>query len=105
MKPVFFTLLLTAEDYMLPCLNKRLFGIECPGCGIQRAAKLVLQGEFAAAFQMYPGIYPIFLLLSFLVVNLFIKFKYAFQIKVALLILVVATIMISYIHKMSHIFH
>ena len=47
------------EDYMLPCLNKQLLGVDCPGCGLQRSAHLLLHGEFVAAFQMYPAIYTI----------------------------------------------
>ncbi|TRX40917.1 DUF2752 domain-containing protein [Flavobacterium restrictum] len=42
---------------MLPCLSKTLFGVECLGCGFQRAFVLVIKGDFAAAFQMYPAIY------------------------------------------------
>lgn len=45
------------EDYMLPCMNKKLFGVECFGCGIQRSFLLLLEGEFYRAFQMFPAIY------------------------------------------------
>ncbi|MFA7446524.1 MAG: DUF2752 domain-containing protein, partial [Flavobacteriaceae bacterium] len=44
------------EDYMLPCMNKKLFGIDCMGCGIQRSVALLLRGEFVEAFYMYPAI-------------------------------------------------
>lgn len=50
------------EEYMLPCLNKKYLGFECLGCGIQRAIALILQGEFIAAFKMYPAIYTLILL-------------------------------------------
>ncbi|MGL2986303.1 DUF2752 domain-containing protein [Flavobacterium sp. RSSA_27] len=45
------------EKYMIPCLSKTLFGIECLGCGFQRALLLVLKGEWSAAFAMYPAVY------------------------------------------------
>jgi uncharacterized membrane protein len=48
---------------MLPCLSKTLFGVECLGCGMQRALVLVFQGEFGKAFQMYPAIYTTLLFL------------------------------------------
>jgi hypothetical protein len=35
-------LLFINEDFMLPCMNKQILGIECTGCGIQRAAVLLL---------------------------------------------------------------
>ncbi|WP_245201496.1 DUF2752 domain-containing protein [Saonia flava] len=90
---------------MLPCLNKKLFGIECPGCGIQRSFSFLLQGDFLAAFKMYPAIYTLLILLSFAGVNLFLKFKYDFKIKVFLLVLNVAIIAISYIIKMNNLIH
>jgi uncharacterized membrane protein len=45
--------------YMLPCISKTLFGIECLGCGAQRALVLLCQGRFWEAFCMYPAIYPL----------------------------------------------
>jgi hypothetical protein len=42
---------------MLPCFSKTLFGIECLGCGFQRALFLLFKGNFLAAFNMYPAIY------------------------------------------------
>lgn len=98
-------LLSNAEDLMLPCLNKKLLGIDCPGCGMQRSAHLLLQGDFWAAFKMYPAIYPILFLLIFLVSNIFIKFKYAHHIKLFLMLLTATTIIISYILKMNNLFN
>lgn len=50
-----------AEDYMIPCMNKKLFGIECFGCGTQRAFFLLSEGKFVEAFQMFPAIYTLIL--------------------------------------------
>lgn len=96
-------LVLKLDDYMLPCLNKRLFGIECPGCGMQRAVSLLFKGEFAAAFHMYPAIYSLLILAGFLIINLFIKFKYQNIMKISLLILNVLIILVSYFIKLNHI--
>ena len=53
------------EKFMLPCLFKTLFGIECLGCGFQRALFLLFQGDFFAAFKMYPALYTTLLFLGF----------------------------------------
>lgn len=53
---------------MLPCMNKQLFGVECPGCGTQRAIAFLLEGEFWEAFKMFPAIYT--LALFFIVLGL-----------------------------------
>ena len=56
------------EEHMLPCMNKQLFGVECPGCGTQRAIAFLLEGEFWEAFKMFPAIYT--LALFFIVLGL-----------------------------------
>ncbi|HEY0091051.1 MAG TPA: DUF2752 domain-containing protein, partial [Flavobacterium sp.] len=58
------------NDLMLPCLNKAIFGIECPGCGIQRAISLIFMGDFTSAFQMFPAIYTTLLFFIFLMLHL-----------------------------------
>ena len=84
---------------MLPCLNKKLFGVDCMGCGLQRALSLIFQGEFVAAFQMYPAIYTLILLFLFIGLNIFFKFKNSNKVIAALALLTVATIITSYIIK------
>ncbi len=92
-------LVLDIEDYMLPCMNKKYLGVDCPGCGIQRAIALLWEGNFVDAFYMYPAIYPMLLLLSFLLIDLFLKVKYASKIIASLAITTVVFIVINYILK------
>ena len=89
------------EEFMLPCLNKQLFGFDCLGCGAQRAFVLVFKGEFVAAFKMYPAIYSILLLLIFLITNLFFKFKGDWYVKAGLIILTAVIIIRAYLYKLS----
>ena len=91
------------DNYMLPCLNKKLFGVECPGCGIQRSVALLLEGDFTGAFKMYPAIYSLILLFIFLVFNLFIRFKFDYKIKIILITVNISIIIISYFIKMHNI--
>lgn len=93
------------EEFMLPCLNKQLFGMACPGCGAQRAFMLVFQGEFSAAFKMYPAIYSLLILASFLILNFFVKFKGDYFLKIGLILLNAAIIIISYLYKMNLFFN
>lgn len=53
------------EKYMFPCISKTLFGIECLGCGFQRAFIMLIDGNFEAAFVMYPAIYSSLIVLLF----------------------------------------
>ncbi|MGM0391493.1 MAG: DUF2752 domain-containing protein [Bacteroidota bacterium] len=93
------------EEFLLPCLNKQLFGLECYGCGGQRAILLLLEGNFIGAFEMFPAIYPLAVLLIFVLINIFIKFKFDFSIKIGLIILTAGTIMLNYLIKMFYLFN
>ena len=94
---------LSIKDYMLPCLNKLLFGIDCPGCGIQRSLAHIIHGEFIEAFKMYPAIYTMIFLGGFILINLKMKFKYAQKIILTLAIINVLIIIVSYVIKMNSI--
>lgn len=89
----------SVEDFMLPCLNKQILGFECLGCGFQRAFFFLINGEFIAAFKMYPAIYTLIPLFLFIVINYFFKFKHSNKIIKLLAILSVSIIIVSYILK------
>ncbi len=90
---------LKLEEYMLPCFSKKIFGMDCPGCGIQRSVSLILQGEFGAAFKMYPAIYTLLLLFGFLLLNNFFNIKAANKIIITLTSISVLLILTNYILK------
>ena len=90
------------EDYMIPCVNKTIFGVECLGCGMQRATALLFTGHFSAAFKIYPAIYTIFLLLAVILLNFFVKFKYDYQLKIGLIVLNASVMVGSYFFKMTN---
>lgn len=93
------TIFLHAEEYMLPCFSKKIFGLDCPGCGIQRSVALILQGEFVAAFKMYPAIYTLILLFCFLILNNFYSVKFYNKIIITLTTITVVLILTNYILK------
>ncbi|MEH6680897.1 MAG: DUF2752 domain-containing protein [Sediminicola sp.] len=99
MKIQSISLLFSLDDYMLPCANKKIFGVECPGCGIQRSISLLLQGDLWGAFLMYPAIYTLILLMGFLLVDNFYSIKYANSIIITLMSLTVLLIVTNYILK------
>ncbi len=85
------------EDYMLPCLNKQLLGVECPGCGLQRAVLLLFRGEFIDAFYMYPAVYSLILLFGFLLADQFFTIRHANKISIILMLSSVFLILAHYI--------
>ena len=92
------------ENYMLPCLNKKLFGLDCLGCGFQRSLVHVIKGDFVAAFNVYPAIYTLIIMAIFLILNLKFKFKSGKKIIIIFAIINVLIIITSYFIKMKPIF-
>lgn len=93
------------DDLLIPCLNKQLFGMDCYGCGGQRALLLLLNGEFYEAFKMFPAIYALLSLLIFVISDMFFRFKYAHVIKMSLIIVTAAIILLNYSVKMFYFFN
>lgn len=91
-----------AEDYMLPCMNKSLFGIDCMGCGTQRALILLSKGEFKEAFYMFPAIYTTILLFLFLGLHFIDKSRNYHKLIVPMAILNAVIMVISYIYKQTN---
>lgn len=87
------------EDYMLTCVSKKYLGLDCLGCGAQRATAFLFKGEFLAALKMYPAIFPILLLILLLGLQLFIKIKYYEKIKIILVVLSIILIVGNYLFK------
>ncbi len=101
----FMFFLVGLEDFMLPCMTKKIFGFDCPGCGLQRSVAFLLKGDFAAAFEMYPAIFPLSALILFSLLNLSVKIKYELTIKILLAVTTGIVIITSYILKMNHLIH
>ena len=91
------------EDFMIPCINKTLFGIDCFGCGTQRALLLVLKGEFAEAFYMFPAIYTTILFFIILGLNFIDKSRNYHKIIISLAIINAFIMVISYFYKLTNI--
>ncbi|GAA0744060.1 MULTISPECIES: DUF2752 domain-containing protein [Flavobacteriaceae] len=87
------------EDYMLPCLNKKLFGFECMGCGMQRSVALILEGDFIGAFFMYPAIYTLILLFGMLIVNALKIYEISQKIILTLVIINIVIIVGNFLLK------
>lgn len=92
------------EDYMLPCLNKQFFGIDCLGCGFQRAFIHLVNGEFMAAYNAYPAIFTLVIFAVFLILNYKFKFKNGRKINITFASINVLIIVISYFIKMKPLF-
>jgi len=92
------------EQHLGSCVYKKYFGIECPGCGMQRAFIELLKGNFVESLKLYPALLPTILMLITLVLHIIFKFRRgAYYIKL-LFILNVVIIVTNYIIKQINYF-
>lgn len=92
---------LNLEDYMLPCLSKTFFGLECLGCGFQRSFLLLIHGNFIDAFKMYPAIYTLLGLFLFILLNFKLKFKNSKKIISSLAYVNLSIMIINFLIKIN----
>ncbi|MBL7884252.1 MAG: DUF2752 domain-containing protein [Bacteroidia bacterium] len=88
------------ENHLLACPYKSMFGISCPGCGMQRSFIALLKGDFVESFLLYPALFPVFF--TFLLLILHLKFKLkngACYIKYSFIVSI-STMGVSYIIKL-----
>jgi hypothetical protein len=88
------------ESHMLPCFYKSFLGIECPGCGMQRAIVELLKGDIWESLKVYPPLIPILFMLAFLITHLIFKFKNGAAYLKYFFIFTTSIILINYIYKL-----
>lgn len=87
------------EDFMLTCPSKKFLGVECLGCGAQRAIVLVFEGKFSEAFKMYPAVYTLLLFFLILGVSFIDKKRKYSSVLVMLVIINLMIMVVSYVYK------
>ena len=83
------------------CPMQLLFGLPCPGCGLTRAAFLLLRGDLPAAFAMHPFLFAWILLVCYWAVCRYVLGRKAaglLQLTIAVCVLMV----LFYIYRMLH---
>ncbi len=87
------------EDFMLTCPSKKFLGVECLGCGAQRAVVLVFEGKFSEAFHTYPAVYTLLLFLFILGLSFIDKKRKYGRILLVLVIINLIMMIGAYIYK------
>lgn len=63
------------SDHLATCPIKALTGLECPGCGFQRAGIALLRGELVNSLRLYPAFIPLVMTWLLLLLHLVFKFR------------------------------
>ena len=88
------------ENHQLVCFYKSTFGIECPGCGTQRAFILLLRCEFLESFFTYPPLIFFLSLMLFLILHLIFKFRKGGTYLMYLFLFTALIVMINFICRL-----
>jgi len=88
---------------LIPCVFKRIFGFDCPGCGAQRSLVALLMGNIKQSLHYYPPLLPILALSVYLVFYYFSKKQKMTPQKnillYALMWIAISSIIINYFYK------
>ncbi|MCS6981297.1 MAG: DUF2752 domain-containing protein [Flavobacteriales bacterium] len=72
---------------MLPCPSKALWGLECPGCGLQRAVWALWEGRILDSLMLYPALIPMLVTVSILAGVVLLRWRGLSRILLSLYIL------------------
>jgi len=97
---MFSNLIEWLESHMMTCSYKKHLGIECPGCGMQRAFVELLKGNFYESFILYPALMPTLFIMFYLILHLIFKFRNGANILKIVFIINVSIMVLNYIYKL-----
>ena len=92
------------EDYLLPCPIKKSFGIDCFGCGSQRAILMIFEGKFSEAWQLFPASYTLVIFFTVILLNFIDKKRNYSLLIIGLAILNVIIMIVSYFIRHPNLF-
>jgi hypothetical protein len=90
------------ENHLLTCPYKAMSGMDCPGCGMQRAFVELMRGNFSESISYHPALIPILFSLVFLVLHLIFRFKHGAAILMYTFIFSTAIVVVNFIIKVAH---
>jgi hypothetical protein len=94
------------QQHLLPCPFKYLTGIDCPGCGFQRAVITLMQGHISQSFLIYPPAIPVLLLGSYSIARIHFKLDDSKgTVKNSFVITVCAIVLVTYGLKLWGRYH
>lgn len=88
------------EAVLQPCFYAAILGIECPGCGMQRAFIELLRGNFYDSLILFPALIPAILLIFLLVLHILFKFRHGALIIKILFMVNAGIVVLNYIYKL-----
>jgi hypothetical protein len=93
------------QNHLIPCPFKYLTGIDCPGCGFQRAVIELIQGHLHKSIGLYPSAIPLLIFFLYGLADRFLKLDTSKNsIKKASFMIIGSMMFVSYLIKMYTFF-
>jgi len=86
-------------EHLFSCPFKTHFGIDCPGCGLQRSVLALFRGDLMTSFKFYPATLPLIFVVLFTIIHLKADFRFGAQLIKIAFAGVAVIILINYIYK------
>lgn len=88
------------ESHQQTCTFRELFGIDCPGCGLQRSIIELLKGNLLESLYLYPALLPILAMFVYLALHLAFRFRNGALILKIMFIFNISLISVNYLYKL-----
>ncbi len=88
------------EQHLFTCSFKLFLGIDCPGCGMQRAFIALLKGNFAQSLVFNASLIPFLITIGFTICHLSFSYKNGARLIVVFFSCTVAIMMSQFIVKL-----
>jgi len=89
------------EQHLFTCSTKSLLGLDCPGCGMQRAFIALLKGDVKESLHLNASLIPFLVTILFTISHLVFGFKNGARLIVIFFSMTVLVMAINFIIKIT----
>ncbi len=85
---------------MLTCGIKKITGMDCPGCGIQRSFFKLIHGDIIDSIELFPALLPLLFLIIYTMIHLKFMFKNGHKVILYSFVLTVGLTIFNFTYKL-----
>ncbi len=89
------------EEHLFSCSFKTAFGVDCPGCGMQRAFLALIKGNLVESLNFNASLIPFLLTFFYSIAHLIINFKNGARNIVWFFCITVGIMVVNFVIKMA----
>lgn len=90
------------EQHLFACVFRSLTGLDCPGCGLQRAFIALLRGDIVASFEHNAALIPFVITAIYTAFHLKFSFRSGARNILAMFIFTVSLMIVNFIARLPN---